>query len=400
MINKVLIVWVLLLCIYTGYLPAQHHEVGHTTLTFNDPGRTGGFGSGGGPGRQIQTEIYYPADVAGTNVGVAIGEFPVVVFGHGFAMAWSAYENLWNEFVPKGYIMALPRTEGGLFPAPSHENFGLDLAWVANQILELNTVQTSPFFQRIAPRVAIAGHSLGGGATVLAASGNNHIKTIVGLAPAETDPSAVAAASGVSVPALILSGDGDAVTPPEEHHIPIYNALGSSCKYFVNIKGGAHCFYANNNINCDLGELASSGNITIDRAEQQQITYDYLNLWFDNHLKGEESARTNFLNLIGSDSRTTVIDDCEVTAVPRHAGSSQINIFPNPASDQLIIQSESPEIHNISLFSMDGKMVKSTQVNRRNQHIISLEGLNRGVYFVKVSSGNHEVLVVSKVVVN
>ena len=32
-------------------------SVGHRTITFNDPTRTGGFGSGGGAGRQIQTEI-------------------------------------------------------------------------------------------------------------------------------------------------------------------------------------------------------------------------------------------------------------------------------------------------------------------------------------------------------
>ncbi|MDG0973711.1 MAG: hypothetical protein P8O07_06080, partial [Crocinitomicaceae bacterium] len=43
-------------------------QVGTTTITFNDPARTGGFGSGGGAGRQIQTEIYYPATTAGTDV--------------------------------------------------------------------------------------------------------------------------------------------------------------------------------------------------------------------------------------------------------------------------------------------------------------------------------------------
>jgi len=32
-------------------------QIGHTTITFNDPSRSGGFGTGGGSGRQIQTEI-------------------------------------------------------------------------------------------------------------------------------------------------------------------------------------------------------------------------------------------------------------------------------------------------------------------------------------------------------
>lgn len=64
----------------------SQYQVGHTTITFNDPTRSGGFGSGGGSGRQIQTEIYYPAAVAGDNVPVVAGEHPVIVFGHGFAM--------------------------------------------------------------------------------------------------------------------------------------------------------------------------------------------------------------------------------------------------------------------------------------------------------------------------
>ena len=63
---------------------AQTYQTGTITLTFNDASRTGGFGSGGGAGRQIQIEVYYPATVAGSNVAVASGSFPVVVIGHGF----------------------------------------------------------------------------------------------------------------------------------------------------------------------------------------------------------------------------------------------------------------------------------------------------------------------------
>jgi dienelactone hydrolase len=398
--RKNLLVIALLMCIFNGQLMSQNYQVGHTTITFNDPGRTGGFGSGGGPGRQIQTEIYYPADAAGTDVALADGEFPVVVFGHGFAMTWSAYENLWEEFVPNGYILALPRTEGGLFPAPSHEDFGLDLALVANRMLELNTTSGSIFFERVSPNAAIAGHSMGGGATMIAASGNNNIKTIVGLAPAETNPSAVAAASGISVPALVLSADGDAVTTAAEHHTPIYNALSSSCKYFVNIKGGAHCYYANTNFNCDFGELTSGGNITIDREEQHQITYDYLNLWFDYHLKGVVDAYYDFESLIASDNRTDVIIGCDLTSVPEMTPVSDIKLFPNPASDMITIQSDNARMDRIELFSIDGKLVMSKQMNAEYQHVISVEELNRGVYFVKSYGKKNEVLGVSKIILN
>jgi predicted dienelactone hydrolase len=290
----------------------SQYAIGHTTITFNDPTRTGGFGSGGGPGRQIQTEIYYPADAAGTSVAVSDGEFPVIVFGHGFAMSWDAYTNIWQELVPRGYILAFPRTEGGLLPAPSHQDFGLDLAVVTERMLLEGEEASSIFFEHIHENAAIAGHSMGGGATMIGANGNTNIKTIVGLAPAETNPSAVTAAAGIDVPALIMSASSDAVTPPDEHHEPIYEALNSECKYFVSINGGAHCYYANTNFNCDFGEGSSGGNITITRTEQQQITYDYLNAWFDYMLKGECSAFNDFIDLIDNDTRTTSINECEL----------------------------------------------------------------------------------------
>ena len=307
----------------TTVVSFAQYEIGHTTITFNDPDREGGFGDSGLPGRDIQTEIYYPADVAGTDVDLASGEYPVIVFGHGFSMVWSAYENLWEEFVARGYIMAFPRTEGGF--SPSHENFGMDLALVAEEMLAEGQDANSLFFNHVSPNVAIAGHSMGGGATKLAAANNTTIKTIVGLASAETDPSAVAAAADITVPALFLSGDGDAVTPPDEHHIPIYEALNSECKYFVNILGGAHCYYANSNFNCDFGESTTGGNITITRAEQHQITFDYLNAWFDYQLKGMCSAFDDFRDLVDTDNRTEVEDDCNYVA-PEITADGDINL--------------------------------------------------------------------------
>jgi dienelactone hydrolase len=262
-------------------------SIGSRTITFNDPTRIGGFGSGGGTGRQIQCEIYYPANTAGANVMVASGQFPVIVFGHGFAMAWDAYTNIWEELVPMGYILVFPRTEGGLIPGPSHGDFGLDLVIAEQRMVAEGNLSTSPFYQKLSNKNAIMGHSMGGGATILAGANNTSIKTIIGLAPAETNPSAIAAAANISVPALILSGVQDGVTPPVDHHIPIYNALGSSCKTIVNIAGGGHCYFANSNFNCDFGESTSSTGITLTRAEQQQKMYDLITTWLAFYLKGD-----------------------------------------------------------------------------------------------------------------
>lgn len=275
---------ILFLALFLAQFCHAQVSIGHTTLTFNDPTRTGGVGSGGGPGRQIQTEIYYPATSAGTSTPVVSGEFPIIVFGHGFAMTWDAYSNIWEHYVPRGYIMAFVRTESGLFPSPSHGDFGLDLKLVAQKMLELQT--TNALFQNhIYPKVGIMGHSMGGGASFLAADNNTSIHALIGLAPAETNPSAIAVAPNVQVPSIVFSGSSDGVTPPSQHHIPMYDGVTSTCKSFVSIIGGAHCYFANTNFNCDFGESTSSTGISISRAEQQNATYSILDPWLDYNLK-------------------------------------------------------------------------------------------------------------------
>ena len=285
------------------------YQVGHTTITFNDPSRTGGFGSGGGTGRQIQTEVYYPAASTGDNVAVSAGQFPVITFGHGFAMSWDAYTNIWQHYVALGYIMVFPRTEGSLVPSPSHGDFGSDLKLVADKMLALNTNSSSIFSGKVKQKVIIMGHSMGGGATFLGAANNTNIAGVVGLAPAETTPSAISAAPNVSVPALIFSGSADGVTPPADNHIPIYQGLTSTCKNFASILGGGHCYYANTNFNCDFGESTSSPNISITRDAQQTAMYAILDPWLDFILNDNCDAysafQTAMSNTTGTQNQST-----------------------------------------------------------------------------------------------
>ena len=308
---KIFLFFIGITCSLISY---SQYQIGHTTITFNDPLRTGGFGSGGGAGRQIQTEIYYPANTSGDNVSLASGRFPVITFGHGFAMAWSAYATIWQHYAARGYILAFPRTEGGLIPGPSHGDFGTDLKQVSDKMLALDANSSSLFNGKILQKAAIIGHSMGGGASFLAAANNSNIETVIGLAPAETNPSAIAAASNVSVPALIFSGSADGVTPPAEHHIPIYNGLTSSCKSFVSISGGAHCYYANTDFNCDFGESVSSPSISITRAAQQTAMFGLLDPWLDFKLKGICESYAAFL--LGISSQPGTVSESICPALP------------------------------------------------------------------------------------
>jgi hypothetical protein len=190
--------------------------------------------------------------------------------------------------------MAFVRTEGSLIPAPSHADFGADLALVVTKMLALNTTAGSPFNGTVKQKAVIMGHSMGGGATMLAAANNTSIAGIVGLAPAETNPTAIGVCPNITVPALIFSGSSDGVTPPAEHHIPIYQGIASTCKSFVSITGGAHCYFANSNFNCDFGEGTSSQGISISRAEQQEKMFWFLDPWLQYVLGSDCFALTDF----------------------------------------------------------------------------------------------------------
>ena len=301
---------ILLISFFCCQISFAQFQIGQRTITFNDPGRSGGFGSGGGPGRQIQTEIYYPATQSSSNAPFADGSFPLITFGHGFVMTWSAYQNIWQELVPKGYIIAFPRTEGNF--SVSHGDFGLDLALVNERIRALNFNETSPFFGKVEQKSAIAGHSMGGGAAWLAAANNLNVDALIGFAPANTSPSAQAAGANINVPVLILSGSADGVTPPNEHHLPIFNTTASDCKTFISITGGAHCYFANSNFNCDFGEATSSFGISLSRTQQQQITFEFIVPWLDFILKNNCEQYALYESRLQNDNIINAINQCDL----------------------------------------------------------------------------------------
>lgn len=282
------------------WLVAQPYQIGNRSITLNDPSRGG---------RAIGIEVFYPAASSGSNVPVISGDFPLLVFGHGFTMDYDAYQNFWEELVPEGYIIALATTETGF--SPSHGNFGADLSYMVNWFLQQNTTPASPFFDCLNGKSAVMGHSMGGGASFLAASQNPNITVLATFAPAETNPSAVSAAGNLSIPALIFSGGRDNVTPPADHQIPMYNALQSDCKTRVTIDNGAHCRFANSNTLCQTGEaFVCIGCNFLDRAIHHQRQFTVLLPFLDFYLKGNCNAWTTWQNVLSNPSGYSVVNSC------------------------------------------------------------------------------------------
>ena len=301
-------------------LSAQY-QIGHYSKTFVDPDRNN---------RNILTEVYYPAVTAGDNTAAVQEEFPVIIFGHGFVMAWDAYENIWEELVPKGYIIAFPRTEGNIV-STNHQQFGWDLQFLVTELQNEGNLSTSMLYQVVHPNTSLMGHSMGGGAAFLAAdslceNNNINLKTLVGLAPAESSTngvSSIASAANITVPSLIFSGIQDGVTPPVEHHIPMYDALATNCKTILNIIGGAHCYFANSNLACDFGESTSSSGISITRVQQQDVFNDFITPWLDFTLKSNCTSFNIFQDSVAISTRITYNQQCNYVSPTINTNLSQ-----------------------------------------------------------------------------
>ncbi len=245
---------------------AAPHAVGTTAATLIDPARDN---------RAVATRVHYPAASAGAGTPAVTGcNFPVVAFGHGFTIGNSAYRYLADALAEAGFIVILPGTEGGL--SPNHAEFGRDLAFVGDAL-----AQTSPWTLAAGPGRAIGGHSMGGGAAVLGVAEASNVGALFAFAPANTNPSAIAAAADISAPALLITGSRDCVTPSASHASPIFAALATPAelKQQIDIDGGSHCQFTSGSFTCSIGETSCGGSATISVDSQQSQTLALLIPW-------------------------------------------------------------------------------------------------------------------------
>jgi predicted dienelactone hydrolase len=105
---------------------------GWTSTTLNREGRT------------FNTIIYYPSFVEGSNTQIDTlnGPYPIIAFGHGFAMQNSYYISLFKHLASYGYIVIAPQ-----FPDVNHLQLGFDLIFCVNHIKALNKNPSSIFFK-------------------------------------------------------------------------------------------------------------------------------------------------------------------------------------------------------------------------------------------------------------
>jgi predicted dienelactone hydrolase len=358
---------------------SQNYEIGYRNLSLTDTSRNN---------REISTRVYYPSEEQGMNTPVADGVFPVISFGHGFLMNHEAYSYLWEALIPDGYILAFANTETGF--SPDHLDFGLDMVFVLEALLAQGQDPESGFFGHISGQTLVMGHSMGGGCSYvgLDASGFEASAVVSFAASGATNPSAIEAAAQVNIPNLVFAGQNDSVTPTYANQLPIYNNSASFCKTYINILGGAHCYFADVNFTCDIGETLAGSNPTISREEQHNIILTFLQPFLEHYLKNETGAWNIFTDLLFASEEVDFLIECATPVFEEQGNFPDFTVGPNPTTGNILISPKDALVHHhfkLVLYNAHMQPVKQQTFSGKQSININIRDESPGVYFLQIS---------------
>lgn len=212
--------------------------------------------------------VIYPATANGndTPVDTSGAPYPGIVFGHGFFQNPNRYQPSLEYLASHGYIIVAPETQLGLFPDVEQyvQDFSDSLTWLETA----NQDPNSQYYQAINPnKLAVSGHSMGGGTTILAAANDSRVVAVLNMAAIETNPSAIEAMSTLTIPVSLLSGSEDAIVPYENNSLLMYNN-GNAPRMLPLLLGGSHCGFQDDPfpIFCDTGSMDPATQLQLMRA--------------------------------------------------------------------------------------------------------------------------------------
>lgn len=232
-------------------------------------------------GSTFDARLYYPSTNGGQD-GTYDGSgapYPAVSFGHGFLQAVEQYDSTLQHLATWGYFAIAARSNGGFLP--NHAAFAEDISACLTYLENVNADPGSVLFEQVdVANFGISGHSMGGGAGVLATANDTRVRVLANLAAAETNPSAIAAVANISVPVLLIAGEEDGITPIPDHQGPIYENANAP-RQLITVLGGFHCGFVDENfLFCDSG--------SISRAEQLATVRRLLTTIFQLYLKDQQ----------------------------------------------------------------------------------------------------------------
>ncbi len=181
--------------------------------------------------RVVLTYVRYPAHGLGSpgdqrNAPASRGPFPLVVFGHGFAVTPNIFGTQLRAWARAGFVVAAPLFPLGNANAPGGPNEAdivnqpRDMSLVISRLLTASADRQNPLSGLIdAKHIAVAGHSDGANTALAAAYDRSYrdsrVTAAVSLSGARIPGSVPASSStGRAVPLLAVQGTADTINPP------------------------------------------------------------------------------------------------------------------------------------------------------------------------------------------
>jgi predicted dienelactone hydrolase len=236
--------------------PPSSFAVGVRVLRLVDTSRAIQLPNGTSQPRTLLTYVRYPAlgapeqtDQRNAPAARSSGPFPLVIFGHGFAVTPALYARMLQSWARAGYIVAAP-----VFPLENANAAGgpdesdlinqpADMRFVISRMLAASSASSGPFAGLIDPtQIAVAGQS-DGGDTALALAYDRYfrdprVSAAVILSGAEIPSVGGFTFPRGSPPLLATQGTADTVNPPSFTNA-FFN-LARRPKYLLSLPGAEH----------------------------------------------------------------------------------------------------------------------------------------------------------------
>ena len=188
--------------------------------------------------RMLVTVVRFPA---------AGGPYPLIVFGHGYALTPATYAGLLRAWAEAGYVVAAPVFPLGNANAPGGPdesdlvNQPRDMSVVITRLLDLNSRANGVLGGRIDPsRIAVAGHSDGAETALAVAYDHRYRDRRIGAA---------IVLSGAALPGMgpfpqrgppLLAVQGTADTTNSPANTSAYFGLAQRPKFLLWLLGASH----------------------------------------------------------------------------------------------------------------------------------------------------------------
>lgn len=326
-------------------------------------------------GRVLSSRIYYPALYEGSDAPIDTINKPyqAVGFGHGFFMQTGYYISLYEHLATHGYVVIAPQ-----FPYVNHLQLGFDLLYCVNYIKSENNNPSSIFYGLIdTTGTGLFGHSLGGGASLLASAHDTTITVAAPLSAAETTPSAINLMNQIKGVVYLISAQNDGITPVNSHQQPMFDNA-NPIKGIPVIRGANHTKYMDTRI----WDWTDPGGY-LSPAEQQLITRRYLTSIFNLFLKQDTTYWKYTFGEIAQNDTSIILNFELKPLIPQNFNL----IFPLDTLSSNDVTFTWESTYSLNLNDIIQYRIDVSENESFDPVLISQEGLTDTSYYAELNPG-------------